>query len=212
MNSLHGISIRNSSAQERQDPLPTGEDKFAPISLNFDNRESLYCGPFFKSIFLGSLGGVAAMGAQRAVYRVGDAVYGKSSVRLTAFSERTVSERSLPMHLHRFRILVAGPLFEEFLFRGVFRDLQIRGHRYFIGENENSPVSIVARTVTNAGLFTLLHWHPNPRFCGPRYLAAVFTTSCIFSGLAETTNGIFASTVAHGVYNFHIMRNRIAIR
>ena len=213
MTFISNIFFRRPAQGEQSLSLGEGVNRAAaPTPSNFNTPQAFYSGPFFRSLFLGSLGGAAAVGMQRTVYGVGDAIFGREQVRIAENVERVVTERSRAMYLRRFYIVAAGPLIEEAIFRGFLRNLQIRGHQSLLGEGENSPVPLVARTVTNAGLFTLVHWHPNPTFCGPRHLATVFAVGCVYSSVAEATNSFLPATLSHGLYNLHVLHNRVLIR
>jgi len=94
------------------------------------------------------------------------------------------------------------PVFEEVAFNGVLRNI--------LRENQldpSSPTAIVARAVTNASLFSLCHVEFtkglkfNLRVCKSAFVAGI-----VFTSLAEFTDNLWGSTVAHSLVNIITFR------
>jgi membrane protease YdiL (CAAX protease family) len=101
------------------------------------------------------------------------------------------------------------PVFEEVVFRGFVRDLMKESSSCLSGDSTRAKV---ARTVASAVVFTVAHLtlkltlKQNMRMGVP-----IFVSGLIFAGLAENTDNLWASSIAHSGNNLAIL-SRLALK
>ncbi|WP_316357940.1 CPBP family intramembrane glutamic endopeptidase [Candidatus Neptunichlamydia sp. REUL1] len=102
--------------------------------------------------------------------------------------------------LLKFKLIILFPIFEEIVFRGLFRQNQIDANIVDC-EKEALPLK-VQRIFVNSGIFAAIHCDFRHSLISKiRIIPPIFFSGVIFNGLMEITENIAAPILGHSISN-----------
>jgi membrane protease YdiL (CAAX protease family) len=152
------------------------------------NSYNLGCRPFTRqTFFAATLGYFLFLPWYLAAYILSQLVCGYFGMppRAQKIAELLLAAQGLSWYLGLFTVVVAAPLFEEFIFRVFFYTML----RKMIG----IPRAVIA----SALVFALIHWEPGNVFV----VMPIFVLGIFLALLYEKTQSLWAAGLAHACHN-----------
>ncbi|MCB1081151.1 MAG: CPBP family intramembrane metalloprotease [Chlamydiia bacterium] len=172
-------------------------------TVNGDSKNAFHWNSVLYPVGTGLASGYALHKMDRAYFDMTDR-YGVFSGALPQKLVQTAME--MPTPALKARVLVASPVLEEGVFRGLLRNNQITANESQHGKE--TLVDKTERVAVNSALFSSIHFDPTTSLkSNVRVAVPLFAAGVVFNGLMEATGSLLAPIAGHSFVNYLSMNH-----